>query len=84
MRGQGLGYNARSTVKATGPGDGRRGQPLYGDPIVLNRNLYIILAAGAALAIAGCGEKQEQTPEVAMEPAPLLDRELFGDFNRDV
>ena len=26
---------------------------------------------------AGCGDKQEYAPEVAMEPATLLDRELF-------
>ena len=41
------------------------------------KRLTLIVLGCALLAVAGCGDKQEQTPEVAMEPAPLLDRELF-------
>jgi dipeptidyl aminopeptidase/acylaminoacyl peptidase len=41
------------------------------------KRLTLIVLGIALLAVAGCGEKQEQTAEVAMEPAPLLDRELF-------
>ncbi len=41
------------------------------------KRLTLILLGFALLATAGCGDSQEKTAEVAMEPAPLLDRELF-------
>jgi len=39
--------------------------------------LMIIVLGCALLFMGGCGDKQDQTAEVAMNPAPLLDRELF-------
>ena len=41
------------------------------------KRLNLLALGFALLAIVGCGDTQDQTAEVAMEPAPLLDRELF-------
>ena len=41
------------------------------------KRLSLIVLGLALLAASGCGDTPEDTAEVAMEPAPLLDRELF-------
>ncbi len=41
------------------------------------KRLTLLVLGLALLAAAGCGDTQEQATEVAMEPAPLVDRELF-------
>jgi dipeptidyl aminopeptidase/acylaminoacyl peptidase len=41
------------------------------------KRLSLFVLACTLLVITGCGGDKEETAEVAMEPAPLLDRELF-------
>ncbi|MBD3869638.1 MAG: S9 family peptidase [Acidobacteria bacterium] len=41
------------------------------------KRLSIFVLGLALLAAAGCGDTTKESAEVAMEPAPLLDRELF-------
>jgi len=41
------------------------------------KRLTLFALSLVVLAAVGCGDTQEQAAEVAMEPAPLLDRELF-------
>ena len=41
------------------------------------KRMILFVLGCALLATAGCGDKQDKTAEVAMNPAPLLDRELF-------
>jgi len=41
------------------------------------KRLTIFVLGFALLAVAGCSDTPEQTTEIALEPAPLVDRELF-------
>jgi len=41
------------------------------------KRLILFVLGLAVLAVTGCGDTQEQATEVTMEPAPLVDRELF-------
>jgi dipeptidyl aminopeptidase/acylaminoacyl peptidase len=41
------------------------------------KRMILLVLGCALLATVGCGDKQDKTAEIAMNPAPLLDRELF-------